>query len=408
MAVKNINEDMTTPLLIGTSNDTYILGKNTTIETDGEAAIDMGGGANNNILILKGDVAAEGADSVIRAAGGNIHIDVRLGVQVDGQLTTAGIAASGPDFSLDNAGDILGALVGVAVEDYAEVVNSGLMLGSAGGLYAGEGLHLTNSGIVTADTFGLLAVADGSVIRNLQGGRITGETNGIGLTGDGTALIINAGLIRGQTAITNGGGNATVINKGKLDGNVNLGAGNDIFDTRTGTFVGVVDGGEGNDTYIIGKQGIQIVEAADSGFDEVKSSLSFTLGETFEDLVLLGSTNTKGTGNGADNYLTGSKGDNVLSGLDGGDYLIGGKGNDVLIGGAGIDQFDFRKGTGHDVVTDFVDGEDIIHTPFAANEADIIANHLIEKSGGVLVSYGNDSLFIKGVTLAQLDENDFL
>ncbi|CAN7437560.1 calcium-binding protein [Rhizobium sp. LjRoot254] len=408
MAVKNINEDMTTSLLIGTSNDTYILGKNTTIETMNQPAIDMVFGANNNILILKGDVAAEGTDSVIGAAGGNIHIDVRLGVQVDGQLATAGIFASGPDFSLDNAGDISGALVGVSVEDYAEVVNSGLMLGSAGGLYAGEGLHLTNSGIVTADTFGLLAVADGSVIRNLESGRITGETNGIGLTGDGTALIINAGLIKGQTAISNGGGNATIINKGKIDGNVNLGAGNDIFDTRTGTFDGVVDGGEGNDTYIIGKQAIQIVEAADSGFDAVHSSLSFTLGETFEDLVLLGSTNTKGTGNGAGNYLTGSKGDNVLSGLDGEDYLTGGKGNDVLTGGSGMDLFDFRKGTGHDVVTDFADGEDIIYTPFAANKADLLANHLIEKSGGVLVSYGNDSLFIKGVTLDDLDQNDFL
>ena len=407
MATKNINEDMTTTLVIDTSNDTYILGKHTTIDTFTEAAIDMGGGANNNNLILKGDLTSEDTDSVIRAAGGHIHIDVRLGAKIDGLLATAGIVGSGFDFSLDNAGHIFGQLVGVSVEDYAEVVNSGLMVGAEAGLSASEGLHLTNSGAIAADTFGLLADADGSVIRNLKGGEITGETNGITLTGDGTALIVNAGLIRGQTALTDGGGGATIINKGKIDGNVNLGDGDDIFNNRAGKFTGAVDGGDGSDTYIVGKPATQITEAADFGIDTVKSTVSFTLGDNLEHLTLQGFSDAKGTGNGDDNTITGNAGNNVLSGLGGDDYLIGGKGKDVFIGGAGEDLFDFRKGTGHDVVNDFVDGEDVIFTPFAANEADLLANHLVEKNGGVLVSYGNDSLFIKGVTLAQLDENDF-
>ncbi|MDB5550419.1 MAG: hemolysin-type calcium-binding repeat family protein, partial [Rhizobium sp.] len=389
MATKNINEDMTTTLVIGTSNDTYILGKNATIETLEELAIDIGGGANNNTLVLKGDVTAEDTVSVIRAAGGNTHIDIRHGADVNGLGADVGIVASGLNLSLDNAGDIFGGLLGASVEDYAEIVNSGRIFGAQAGLSAAEGLQLTNSGIISGDSFAVLAGADGSVIRNLKGGQIIGETTGVSLVNDGAALINNAGLVKGQTAISDGGSDTTVINKGKIDGNVSLGAGDDIFNTRAGKFVGVVNGGDDNDTYIIGKPGTQIEEAADSGLDKVKSTVSFTLGENLEDLILEGTKNAKGTGNTDDNTITGNKGDNVLSGLDGDDYLIGGKGKDVFIGGAGEDLFDFRKGTGHDVVNDFVDGEDVIYTPFAADEADLLANHLIEKNGGVLVSYGN-------------------
>jgi len=407
MATKNLNEDMTTTLIVETSNDTYILGKNTTIVTDGQAAIDMGGGANNNNLILKGDVTAEDTDSVIRAAGGNIHIDVRLGASVNGLGADVGIVASGLDFSLDNAGIVFGGLLGLSVDAYAEVVNSGSIFGAQAGLSAAEGLHFTNSGIIGGDSFAVLADADGSVIRNLEGGRIIGETTGISLVNDGTALIVNAGLIKGQTAISDGGSDTTVINKGKIDGNVSLGDGDDIFNNRAGKLVGVVDGGDGSDTYIVGKSATQIAEAADSGLDTVKSTVSFTLGDNLEHLTLQGVGDVKGTGNADDNTITGNAGNNVLSGLDGDDYLIGGKGKDVFIGGAGEDLFDFRKGTGDDVVNDFVDGEDVIYTPFAADEADLLANHLTQKNGGVLLSYGNDSLFIKGVTLAELDENDF-
>ncbi|CAN7437795.1 calcium-binding protein [Rhizobium sp. LjRoot254] len=401
------NQDLETTWMIDTSNDTYILGANALIETSGEFAIDVAAGSNNNTLILKGEATATDTTSVVRVAGNNTHVDVLLGGHINGLGANVGLFATGANFSLNNAGGITGSSSAVSVGDYAQVVNSGLMLSGQVGLMADDGLDLANSGRITGDVFGILTNADGAVIDNLKGGKITADTTAVHLSGDGTALLHNSGLIKGQTAINDGAADTTVINKGTIDGNVNLGAGDDVFNTRKGNFDGQVNGGDGNDIYIIGDSHTDIVEQPGFGSDKVKSTVSFTLGENLEDLILQGTKNASATGNEGDNVLTGNKGDNVLKGMAGEDYLKGGKGDDRLFGGADQDVFDFRKGTGHDVVEDFVDGEDVIFTPFAGNEADLLANHLTQKNGGVLLTYGDDSLFIKGVTLAELDESDF-
>lgn len=404
------NQDLETTWMIDTSNNTYILGKNADIETSGEFAIDVTAGSNNNTLVLKGEATATGTTSVVHVAGNNTHIDVLLGGFVNGLGANVGIAASGANFSLNNAGGISGASYAVVAGDYAEVVNSGLMLSGQVGLGAGEGLDLTNSGRITGDTYGVLADADGTVIDNLKGAKITADTTGIGLIGEGTAVVHNSGLIKAGVAISDGAADTTVINKGTIDGNVFLGAGDDVFNTRNGKFDGLVNGGDGNDTYIIGDTFTNIVEQPGFGYDKVKSTVSFTLGENLEDLILQGKKNASATGNEGNNTITGNKGDNVLTGMDGDDYLIGGKGNDRLFGGADQDMFDFRKGGGDDVVEDFVNGEDIIFTQFANDGPsiqDLIDNHAVAKNGGVLITYGDDSLFIKNMSLNQLDESDF-
>lgn len=404
------NQDLETTWTIDTSNDTYILGPNAHIETSGEFAIDIGAGANNNTLILKGEVTATDTTAVVRAVGNNTHVDVLLGAHVNGFGANVGIIATGSDFSLDNAGGIKGSSFAVSVADYAEVVNSGLMLSGQAGMIAGDGLDLTNSGRIDGGNFGVMAHADGAVIRNLKGGEILSDSVGVSLSNPGTAVIKNAGLIEAQVAISDGLGDTTVINRGKIDGNVNLGAGDDVFNTRAGKFLGEVNGGDGDDIYIIGKSGTNIVEQPAFGYDKVMTTASYTIGENIEDMVLQGKKDIDGTGNGGNNVLTGNKGSNTLIGMDGDDYLKGGKGNDVLFGGADQDMFDFKKGGGDDVVQDFVNGEDKIFATFANDGpeiADLIANHAIEKNGGVLLTHGDDSLFIKNMTLNQLDESDF-
>ncbi|MDB5550422.1 MAG: hemolysin-type calcium-binding repeat family protein [Rhizobium sp.] len=404
------NQDLETTWMIDTSNDTYILGKNALIETSGEFAIDVAAGFNNNTLILKGEATATDTTSVVRVAGNNTHVDVLLGGHINGLGANIGLNATGSGFSLNNAGGISGASYAVSVGDYSEVVNSGLMLSGQVGLGAGEGLDLTNSGRITGDTYGVLADADGAVIENLKGGKITADTTGVNLSGEGTAVIHNSGLIKAGVAISDGAADTTVINKGTIDGNVFLGAGDDVFNTRKGTFDGQVNGGDGNDTYIIGDTFTDIVEQPGFGYDKVKSTVSFTLGENLEDLILQGKKNASATGNEGNNTITGNKGDNVLTGMDGDDYLKGGKGDDRLFGGADQDMFDFRKGGGDDVVEDFVNGEDLIFTPFANDGPsiqDLIDNHAIAKNGGVLISYGDDSIFIKNMSLNQLDDSDF-
>jgi len=116
---------------------------------------------------------------------------------------------------------------------------------------------------------------------------------------------------------------------------VMAGAGND---TISGIGAGdTVAGGAGNDVYQVVDGGAVLVEAAGGGIDEVWSTVSFTLGDNFESLRLLGSAALDGTGNARANQLIGNTGDNLLRGLAGNDLLLGDAGQDQLIGGAGAD-----------------------------------------------------------------------
>ena len=76
----------------------------------------------------------------------------------------------------------------------------------------------------------------------------------------------------------------------------------------------------------------------------MRSTATFTLGNNFERLVLLGTGNINGTGNALGNGLTGNTGANILDGGAGIDSLIGGKGRDTLTGGLDSDRFKFAIG----------------------------------------------------------------
>ena len=76
--------------------------------------------------------------------------------------------------------------------------------------------------------------------------------------------------------------------------------GNNAANILNGGFgADTMQGGLGNDTYVIDNAGDVVTEAAGAGTDTVQSSLNHTLGANFERLVLTGTGNTTGTGNGA-------------------------------------------------------------------------------------------------------------
>jgi len=104
-------------------------------------------------------------------------------------------------------------------------------------------------------------------------------------------------------------------------------------------------GGTGNDTYTVDNAGDAVIENPNEGTDLVQSSISYALGDNFENLALTGSA-TGGTGNALDNVITGNSVNNVLSGLGGNDTLIGGGGDDTLDGGLGTDSM--SGGPGND------------------------------------------------------------
>jgi serralysin len=95
-------------------------------------------------------------------------------------------------------------------------------------------------------------------------------------------------------------------------------------------------GGAGNDVYWVDNAGDTIVESASGGTaDLVRASLSYTLPDHVERLVLTGPA--RATGNDAANLLMGSTGSDTLVGGGGDDTLVGGAGADDLFGGAGLD-----------------------------------------------------------------------
>jgi Ca2+-binding RTX toxin-like protein len=132
-------------------------------------------------------------------------------------------------------------------------------------------------------------------------------------------------------------------------------------------------GGKGNDIYVVDNKADKVIEKAGEGTDLVRASLSYTLADQVENLVLTAKANIDGTGNDLANIITGNSGRNTLGGGAGNDTLRGGGGNDELIGGLGADKlyggdgadtFVFRSvkdsaagASGIDTIYDFSSGQ---------------------------------------------------
>lgn len=163
---------------------------------------------------------------------------------------------------------------------------------------------------------------------------------------------------------------SSASNLAGTDGNGGL---SDVFRVSNPFLRDTLEGGGGNDTYVINRDDV-IIEAAGGGRDLVQSSITHRLVANVEDLELTGTAKLNGTGNTANNKMTGNAGNNKLSGLGGNDFLSGGQGNDVLVGGTGRDilvggggndTFDFNAlselglGTTRDTIRGW-DGGDVI------------------------------------------------
>ncbi|MCP8937226.1 M10 family metallopeptidase C-terminal domain-containing protein [Alsobacter sp. SYSU M60028] len=112
-------------------------------------------------------------------------------------------------------------------------------------------------------------------------------------------------------------------------------AGDDTIDGGAGADRMV--GGLGDDLYIVDNASDTTEESADEGVDTVLASLSWTLADNIENLMLTGTADISGTGNSLDNSLDGNLGANALSGGAGNDTISGDDGSDTLDGGAGAD-----------------------------------------------------------------------
>lgn len=145
------------------------------------------------------------------------------------------------------------------------------------------------------------------------------------------------------------------------------GSGNDTLNGGAGA--DFMEGGADSDVYIVNNAGDLVFEEAfNSGFDEVRSSVSFSVaGESIERVTLTGSANIDATGDAFANHLVGNDGNNTLRGNSGADTLDGGSGTDTLIGGSGGDVYIIDSTTDTITETAGASGIDEIRTSISFN-----------------------------------------
>ena len=120
--------------------------------------------------------------------------------------------------------------------------------------------------------------------------------------------------------------------------------GNDVIDGRGGT--DTLIGGTGNDVFIVDSLDDVVVENANEGFDEVRSSVAnYVLPNNVEKLTYTGTGPSTTTGNSGDNSFTGSTGTDT--------YDLSAGGADTVDGGSGDDYASFGAAFG---AGDVVDG----------------------------------------------------
>lgn len=337
---------------------------------------------------------------------------------------SAGISSStsfqgpGPyahNFTLTNTGSI-SASDGMAIfvssgNGGARINNSGQILGTSAAiriepLSSAAVVSITNSGTIQAlapDGDAILVIGGATTLSNT--GTILGD---VSLTSGTTAArITNSGTISGDVSVTGSTTGSAITNSGTIDGSISGTSAKDTFKFTGGTVTGSVAGGLGNDDYHVNATALILSEAASAGYDNVFSSVTWTLGANFEALTLTGAAAIDANGNNLDNQLSGNDGNNVLRGRGGNDILIGGDGDDSLAGGAGNDRYFYDA---DDTYSEGADGGfDTLSLDFGAPAATIVLANNIERfvTGGtssnlnitgnasnnqITTSEGNDTL----------------
>jgi hypothetical protein len=108
--------------------------------------------------------------------------------------------------------------------------------------------------------------------------------------------------------------------------------------------------GRSNDLYVIDSAAVDFLEAADGGFDTVRSSVSFTLPPSLEGVILAGNA-LNAVGNDAANFFRGNALNNTIDGRGGIDTVaFTGRDIDYTISGSVASWTVFRAGEGTDAL----------------------------------------------------------
>ena len=213
-----------------------------------------------------------------------------------------------------------------------------------------------------------------------------------------------------------GGAHNDVLNGGNGDDSLVGGGGNDHLNGNEGA--DQMAGGAGHDKYFVDTVDDQVFEELNKGIDRVYTSVSWTLGDNLERMIMLGSDDLSGYGNELDNRLNGNSGDNLLVGMGGNDKIIGAAGDDELwgltgtdelFGGSGVDTFAFVSGDGTDRIADFDVQSETIRIVGHIFEFDDLS--ITDSTEGAVVGYhlygGQDFITLTGVAASDLNAGHF-
>ncbi len=365
---------------------------------------------NPGTLTVKANGFAYSTDDEAASLGGNWIINILGAIGSYGTVGNHGAIAVGvgtPELATLSSvtvgaeGDIFGVGYGILTFSRTNVVNKG-SIASTNGPAILEGTTAT----------GTYKIVNSGTISSLT-------DNGVQLQGAGVHTIVNSGTIfaerlahyaiLGQTSSFVG--IEKVTNSGTLNGDVDLGLGDDVFTNfakvgkkvKYGIVHGLIDLGDGNDSFNGGKQGETVTDGPGSDIYKLGAgndlfSATPISGVSGDDIVdggpgndsyfvssaspVLINLNTvailgapprqavsseigtdkvigfeNAVGGGGDDRIYGSAGANALNGLGGGDILLGLDGDDRLVGEAGVDNLE--GGTGNDTLDGGLDADSL-------------------------------------------------
>ena len=312
----------------GAGDDTYYVGTgDSTVETANNGNDTVYANANWTLaanvenLFLIGTALTGTGNTAVNTLTGNASNNTLDG----GTGADTLIGGTGDDlYIVDNAGDII-------IENTNEGIDTIQTALSGYTLAANvENLTLTGSTAIDGNGNALDNTLTGNAGKNTLSG---GAGNDYYIIQTATDVVVenaNEGVDTVQTTVayTLGANIENLV----LGGTTAIsGTGNALNNTLTGnSAANVLTGGLGDDVYYV-STGDTVSEAVNEGNDTVFASVSWTLANNVENLVLNVPAALAGTGNALDNILVGNESNNTLNGLGGVDTMIGGAGDDIYI-----------------------------------------------------------------------------
>ena len=415
----------------GGGNDTIFPVTSTTID-DAPDVIDGGAGsdtvnysayATNLTVTLSGSTPATvfGSGSTVATSDTIMNVENFIGGSGNDTITgdtnnntlTGGLGAD-----IINGGggnDTIFPATSTTIDDARDVIDGGAGSDTVNYSAYATNLTVTLSGSTPATVFGSgSTVATSDTIVNIE--NFSGGSGNDTITGDGNNNILIGGL--GADTLDGGGGS-------------------DIYIFATGD---VVAGETINDTGAAGIDTIQLNSSVDfssattiSGIEALTftgdaQTATFNAGQLPASLAITGAAGTQNVvvnnasslsaaawtfsnwTAGTDTFtINGTDNNDTISGSIQSDKIAGGAGNDTLSGLAGNDTFVFAHGGGHDTITDFIAGQDLVNVAdFGLSASDI--QSLINSSSGDTISFATgESLTFNGINVAtQLHTSDFI